>query len=463
MKRYLYAFLAASAVVSVSGTAWAQTAPGDAPVTREEIDKMMKDMADLRQEVTQLRAERAAASQAATQSAGQVSQLQQQVDTLKKQRAEDVTDSEDRQAEIEKIMKDVMTQARSNALGEQKLLITGDADVGFSAMKGDTSTFSAGVAPRFLWKFNDKLMFDAAFDIGVDTDPDSRESSTTFDLTIASATYAVCDYMVIGGGLFVTPFAAYHRDFDPSWITKLPDDPLVFSDPNALAPESVLGVFASGACPIGPTKVNYAIYLCNGPELETTAVGPDANAGSLRFDNYVDNNNNKAFGFRIGFLPIPEVEVGYSLMYGQASAPGDPHANALLQALDFNYTRASENYGQFTLRAEWVWSDVTDVPFGAGPGALFFDNHRDGGYVQISYRPTQVSIKELRNLEGVFRYDRVEGPNAAPIGGGSEDRYTIGLNYWLDARTVLKVAYEFDDRSLGGSAPGFMMQFGLGF
>jgi hypothetical protein len=462
MKRVLYAFLAASAVVSVSGTALAQTAPGDAPVTREEFDKMMKEMSDLRQEVTQLRAERAAATQTGTQGAAQVTQLQQQIDALKKQRADDAADAEDRQAEIEQVMKDVMAQARSNSLGEERLLITGDADVGFSATKGDPNSFSAGVAPRFLWKFNDRLMFDAAFDVGVDTDPDTREGSTTFDLVIASATYTVCDYMVIGGGLFVTPFAAYHRDFDPSWITKLPDDPLVFSD-GGLAPESVLGVFASGAYPIGPTKVNYAIYLSNGPELGTTPSGGGADAGSLRFDNYVDNNNNKAFGFRVGFLPMPEVEVGYSLMYGQASAPGDPHANALLQAVDFNYTRSSENYGLFALRAEWVWSDVTDVPFGAGPDLLFFDNNRNGGYVQVSYRPTQASIKELRNVEGVFRYDRMAGPNQAPIGGGSEDRYAIGLNYWLDARSVLKVAYEFDHKSLGDSAPGFMMQFGVGF
>jgi len=83
--------------------------------------------------------------------------------------------------------------------------------------------------------------------------------------------------------------------------------------------------------------------------------------------------------------------------------------------------------------------------------------------VQVSYRPTQSGIKVLRSIEGVFRYDRMAGPNAAPLGGGSEDRYTIGLNYWLDARSVLKVAYEFDHKSLGGSTPGFMMQFGVGF
>ena len=346
-----------------------------------------------------------------------------------------------------------MKQAKADAQGEEKLLITGDASLGFTAMKGQKSTFEAGVAPRLLWKINDKLMFDAGLDIGFNSD-----GSTAVELSIASATYAVCDYMVIGGGLFVAPFAAYHRDFDPPWITKLPDDPLVFGDAG-LAPGSVLGAFASGAFPIGPTKVNYAVYLSNGPQL---LIGPD-DAGSLSFDPMSDNNNNKAVGGRIGFLPIPELEVGYSALYGQANTPGDPHADALLQAVDFNYTRASEKLGTFSVRAEWVWSQVDEVTFGAGPGALRFNNYRNGGYVQVSYRPTQSDIKVLRNIEGVFRYDHLRGPAEAPVGGGSEDRYTVGLNYWLDARSVLKFAYEFDHLSGGAGSPGFMMQFGVGF
>ncbi len=462
MRRSLYALLAVGVLLSVSGQAFAQAVPAaGAPVTREEFDKMMKEMAALRQEVTQLKAERAAtqgAVPAAPGSAAEVAQLRQEVAALKQQRAADAADSQAYQDEIDKTIKDVVKQARANGMGQEKLLLTGDGAVGFTAQKGSPSTFFAGVAPRLLWKLNDQLMFDAGIDISVGRDSVTNENTSSFDLKIASVSYILNDYLVIGGGLFVSPFAAYHRDFDPSWITKLPDDPLVFSD-GGLAPSSVLGAFISGAYPIGSTKVNYALYASNGPELMT---GTD-NAGSLGFDNFVDLNNNKAVGGRVGFLPMPELEVGYSILCGQANAAGDPTANAFLQAVDFNYTRTSNLLlGTIALRSEWVWSHVGDRTYTGTDGPLNFKNNRSGGYVQVAYRPSLVSIKELRNFEAIFRYDRLDAPAAAP-GGGHEQRYTVGLDYWLDARSVLKVAYEFDHKSNDASAPAFLVQFGVGF
>lgn len=163
---------------------------------------------------------------------------------LKQERKVDQADADDRANEIEKIVKDAVAVAHENSAGEEHLLITGDASIGFVAQRGSPSTFEAGASPRFLWKFNDRLMFDAAFDFGVGRDGSGNES-TSADLTIASATYILNDYLVVGGGLFVAPFAAYHRDFDPPWIKKLPDDPLVFGD-NGIAPGSVMGVFVGG-------------------------------------------------------------------------------------------------------------------------------------------------------------------------------------------------------------------------
>ena len=348
----VYGLVAAIVVSAAVGVVHGQ----QAPVSREEFDKMVKELNDLRQEVTQLRADKAGAAQPGAAAPGaEIAQLRQEVAALKKQRQEDVADADDREKEMDKLIKDVMTQARANSSGVEKLLITGDADVGFTAQRHSTNTFSAGVAPRFIWKFNDQLAFDAAMDIGLD------DSGATFDLVIASATYILSDYLVVGGGLFVAPFGAYHRDFDPSWINKLPDDPLVFSD-NGLGPSSILGAFVSGAIPLGPTKVNYALYLSNGPSLvtsDTDATGGSVGAaGSLNWGNNIDNNNNKAVGGRVGFLPIPELEVGYSFLCGQ-SGPSDAgqNVNVFLQAIDLSYTRQSDLLlGTVSLRGEWVFS-----------------------------------------------------------------------------------------------------------
>ena len=54
MKRSLCALLVVGAVASGGGTALAQAAPGNGPVSREEFDKVMKELTDLRQEVTSL-------------------------------------------------------------------------------------------------------------------------------------------------------------------------------------------------------------------------------------------------------------------------------------------------------------------------------------------------------------------------------------------------------------------------
>ena len=458
--------LVAALLVAATGAA---SFAADVPVTREEFDQMVKDLKVLHQEVTDLRREKAAAATtggtpSATAPAGEVAALRREVADLKKQLDAGQQDADARNDEIDKMIKDVMREAKSHAVGETKLLITGDAAVGFDAHRHNDSTFYAGASPRFLWKINDRLQFDAALDINIGRD-DGGNNATTVDLTIASITYLVNDYLVVGGGLFVAPFGSYHRQYDPPWINKLPDDPLVFSD-GGLAPGSVLGAFISGAYPIGPTKINYAFYGSNGPALITN--DPTA-AGSLDFSNYTDLNNNKAFGGRIGFLPVPEMEFGYSFLCGQASPDGFPNTHAFLQAVDFNYSKEIEwMAGTFTARAEWVWSHVPEAAYsGTNPdntpwAVAPYPNNRSGGYAMLAYRPSLVDNKILRNFELVFRYDRMDVNPQAP-GGQQEQRWTTGIDYWLDARSVLKFAYECDDIAHDSGSRGIMFQFGVGF
>ena len=48
--------------------------------------------------------------------------------------------------------------------------------------------------------------------------------------------------------------------------------------------------------------------------------------------------------------------------------------------------------------------------------------------------------------------------------GYDESRYTIGLNYWLGPSTVLKTAYQFDDRSHGSqNQNAILIQAAMGF
>jgi hypothetical protein len=441
-----------SALLALTALAPAQSAAP--PVSREEYDRLLQQQEQMRQELERLKAERPAPARTpATQPAaeGPDNQLMRQ---------KDFDGLDDR---LHKLEGDV----HSGLPGTEHFLLLGDAAVGFVSPRHSDSTFTAAVAPLFLWEPTDRVLFEAAFDAGVSTDS-TGASSTSIDLTIADASFIVNDHLIVGGGLFVVPFGQYHNHFDPPWINKLPDDPLVFSD-GGLAPSSEVGIFARGAYPVrgipglGLAKVTYDAYLTNGPLLIT---GDPAAAGSLNFNDFTDLNNGKAAGGRIGFLPVPGMELGYSIQYSQAAPSGFQHAYVLLQAADFNWVQEVRPLGgTITARAEWVWSEVENVtydPHGKlGFGPLSFGNWRQGGYAMIAYRPTLATDRHLRNTEFVFRYDTQRTPLGAP-GGAHEQRYAFGVDYWVTPSVVLKVAYEIDDRKPGPGADAFFIQLGLG-
>ena len=424
-------------------------------VSRAEYEQLKREQAELKKEIAELKKARQESAPVVTTPTprGQSAPI-----ALPPGSTAATTDDLD---EIDKTLRDIKGQMREYKLGTEKLLLAGDAAFGYTSKRGSKSSFFAGIAPLALWQPYDRLLIEAAADISISND-DKGASSTTVKLTLANASYIVNDNLIVGGGLFVAPFGVYHRHFDPPWINKLPDDPLVFSD-GGLAPSSIVGVYASGAVPVRNMKVLYDAYLSNGPNLETQDSGT---AGSLHFDNYNDLNNNKAVGGRIALQPITELEFGYSIQYGKAGSTGFRDVDVFLQAVDFAYRKEfKEIFGTIDFHGEWVWSNVGRAkydPHGSlGFGPIDFRNSRNGGYVLVAYRPTAVSNKIIRNLEYVVRFDAMSSPLTAP-GGDHERRLTLGVDYWITPAAVFKVAYEFDNKKAGGGADAFFIQLGLG-
>jgi hypothetical protein len=435
-----------------------QTAPPTTDtVSRAEYEQLKKDQAELRKEIAELKRARPESTPVSTTPTPRGSPAVATAPPGGPTAA--TTDDLD---EIDKTLRDIKGQLREYKFGTEKLLIAGDAAFGYTAQRGTKSTFSAGIAPLALWQPTDRLLIEAAADIGISNDGNGA-SSTSFGLTIANASFIVSDNLIVGAGLFVAPFGVYHRHFDPPWINKLPDDPLVFSN-GGLAPGSVVGFYASGATPVGGgMKVLYDGYVSNGPNLETQDPGT---AGLLHFDNFNDLNNNKAVGGRIAIQPITELELGYSVQYGKAGATGFKDVSALLQAVDFAYRREFQQiFGTLDVHGEWVFSNVGKATYdrtGAlGFGPTRFSNSRDGGYILVAYRPTAISNKVLRNIEYVARFDMMSSSLKAP-GGDHERRLTLGIDYWITPAAVFKVAYEFDNKRTGPGANAFFIQLGLG-
>lgn len=405
-------------------------------VTREEYEKLKKDLEALK------------AKQSNPQEKKKDDQdLQQQIDDLEKQ------------------LKAVKDQAEESKPGWTKAALTGFGFAGFQALRGTKSTFIAGFNPVFLWQPTDRLFFEAQLEITLEG------TNTNVALEYAQLSYLINDYVTIGAGRFLTPFGTFNERLHQAWINKLPDKPFAVDD-GGIAPEGTVGVELRGAFALGEdSKMMYAIYAGNSPRLETQTT----EAGILFDDNLQDMKDRKDAGARLGFLPIPELEVGYSVLGGRVGDNGVPGftdlANMWMHGPDLTYVRDSELLkGTVSVYGQWVWSRVNRVTYDPTGtlnfGPVNYVNYRTGGFLQASYRPSKVDFLFLQNLEAVVRFDVLHRPAQAPD-PVDDRRWTVGLDYWITPSAVVKLAYEWDKRDdpthAAINANGVLMQFAMGF
>lgn len=431
--------------------------PGEGSVSRAEHEALRSDLETLRAEMAAMRKPRQAAEGASHQDATQ----------------------EPTWIELERIRlrQDMIEQTlREARYGESNFHFTGFAFTRFTNVEGADSSFTAVVAPIILWELSDRLLFETELEFALETE--DGEGKTEVELDYAHASYILNDYVTLGAGKFLTPFGIFGERLHPAWINKLPDAPLAFGHHGGLVPMSSLGAYVRGGFPLGDAKGNYAFYLSNGPSLNVDGHG----VGTLDFENFGDINNNKAFGGRVGFLPFPEIEIGYSFQFADVTPSGfDQQADAMLQSIDVSYVTESDLLGGLIdLRFEWVFSDVDDVAFAAEEGGhadegghaeeeedgdeafITFNNERSGGYLQLAFRPTKSDMEFLRNLEFVGRYGWLDLPSGAPD-AFDQERWTIGVNYWLNPSTVLKIAYEHTEIDGGDDFDAIKAMFAIGF
>lgn len=425
-----------------SGAALGQGQPPDeGSVSRAEHEALRNDLETLRAEMAALREEREAAPRT-----GHPEAAAQEPTWLDLERL--------------RLRQDMIEQTLLEArYGESNFHFSGFAFTRFTNVEGSDSSFTAVVVPVILWELSDRLLFETEIEFGLETE--DGEGKTEVELEYAHASYILNDYVTLGAGKFLTPFGIFGERLHPAWINKLPDGPLAFGH-GGLVPMSSLGAYVRGGFPIGKFKGNYAFYVSNGPSLVTE--GHDV--GGLNFENFDDINNNKAFGGRVGFLPLPEVEVGYSFQFADVTPSGfDQQADALLQSIDLSYVTESDLLGGLIdLRFEWVLSDVDDVTFvDEHDGEEFtFNNERNGGYVQLAFRPTKSDLKLLRDMEFVGRYGWLDLPSGAEE-SFDQDRWTLGVNYWLNPSTVLKIAFEHTQVDGGNDFDAAKAMFAIGF
>ena len=328
-------------------------------------------------------------------------------------------------------------KVNSQKPGEDHFMVVGLTTFGFVSNK--TTTTFGGVSqvsktnsladadhyefsPMFLWRHGNKFLleFEPSF------------AGDQLGVNWAAISYFATPGLIIRGGYLVLPFGAYNKRLAAGWINKLA------SDPEGVTGATDYAVEVEGGLQAGSMKWSYDLAISNGMQLL-----PD---GTFQNAGITDNNKNRTITGRIGWLPFSNssLELGASFMTGKVGDAGSQNENvkANLYALDLNLV---ENIKPFQLNIKGQYS-VTDIDHTvyinpADSSNYSFDNHTTTGYIMAALRPMFAANKIIRNFEVAARYGNYTTP-ANSIWGTKDNSLAIGLDYWLNWRTVVRFTYE---------------------
>lgn len=326
-----------------------------------------------------------------------------------------------------------------------KFLISGYTNITGQFSKEESSFTNISLVPIFLWQPHEKILIEA------ELETELEGSETSIELGYADVSFLLNKYLTVRTGKFISPFGIFQDRLHPSWINKLPTFPVgTGEDELGVGPTSEIGIDFRGGIPLGPSKMNYSIFLANGAQLITDPAEPEKQ-GTLTYGNAEAISKKLTVGGRVGFLPLSNssLEVGFSYRNGTVGDKNSVYKNVVSQmyALDLTYVKQLDFIkGLFDVKAQYNKANVdnaeyTDPDDPTGTTMYTFDNKRNSLFAQAAYRATMAQSKFLKKTELVFRYAGFNPPE------GAKDleeikQYTYGINYWFTWRTVLKAAYQ---------------------
>lgn len=392
----------------------------------------------------------------------------------------------------------------------RKFLLTGSAHTNLiiDGNKFKSAGFEVGFLPVLLWKPSKRLFFESHLHItigsgspqantsmsgmagmglrhsGMTTTPSSASPSpapagSSIMVAYANLVYFVNPYITFTGGMFLSPFGIYAERLHAEWINKLPDAPEGMGHTDQMIPETELGIQLRGGIPIRKFKINYSIYISNGPALIDDT---SSNAGKLTYDNLIDNNTNKALGGRLGLMPIPgnpSLEIGLYAQHGRVGKEGTMHSgvNALLYGADITWYHYFEHLkGTIDVKGQYCMVSVDKIYYKADPmltlnvpaedvnlgdSTYRFNNVSKIYFLTTAYRPI-ASENFMKNTEYIFRYDILNSPCSSRWGNAA-NRWTLGIAYWLESRSAVKLSYSIEKiQNTVKTKNILMMQFVIG-
>lgn len=357
----------------------------------------------------------------------QVETLQKQLDELRsqmQQQREAAAQTQETQKELKTLKQEVREVSKIHSEWKDANSVAhlaGYGAVGYTDAENGDGTFNpVTFNPIFHYQYKDLFLLEAELEIAVD---DTGATETV--LEYGAIDWFVNDYAVLQAGKFLSPIGQFRQNLHPAWINKFASAPPGFGHDGA-APLSDVGVQVRGGLPVGDSmRINYAAYASNGPKVtldgsEIHAVDSEGSTGN--------EDGELVFGGRVGFLPMPALEIGVSAARGDVGPEGE---QALLR--DYKVYGADFSWRPGTawdVRGEYVKTEVGSNAASAAPDGAEWKTW----YLQGAYRilPTK--------WEAVLRYGDFNSPHA----DDDQEQWGVGVNYWFAPNAVAKLGYEFN-------------------
>src|SRR6476620_7545809 len=353
------------------------------------------------------------------------------------------------------LLNGVLIAQTNNSSGQNKFVVLGNAEAKYTATKDEAGFGDINFKPIFLWKISDKLFAEAEVEI------ETGDGQVDVGLEYANMCYMVNPYLILHAGRFLPKFGAYRGRMGEAFINKFANDPTGFGD-GGIGAMNETGVGAIGAIPIGDAKIDYDLYISNGPQL----LADPENAGQFEYEAYTTNNKYSAVGGRVAILPFANssLEVGYSFQNkSKTGDAGTPYQDVgvNMEAVDVNYFHNIPAIAS-TIRVtgEFKYQKVDSATYYKDDQTPYsFKNVSTAYYASASIRPSLADSKILRNFELAGRYSFFNRPAEAPWGGSNVQQAEAAIDYWLHWNSVIKLCY-FNQR---GSNAAFSAQIVFGF
>jgi len=335
-----------------------------------------------------------------------------------------------------------------------RFVVAGYGDVTFADAQNKNSSIESRFVPIFLFQLSEKIHIESELEFSI-----GENGETVVEMEYADIHYFLNDNTTITAGKFLLPFGQFGPNLHPSWINKLPTVPGLYGHGGngSLTPlipvMSDKGVNVRNVFKVGHGKLFTDFYMVSGPREEDVVPGGGGTPGGhgtipeVAFEAAKgDNNGKQAYGGRVAYAFLPSVEVGYSFYSGAYSDDGNLNYSA--SAVDVNWITTYA-----TIRGEVIDTETDFIDLADGEQDVF---KRGGWYLQGSWQMRQLGKEMFNPVELVLRYSEL---NNALTG----ERWTFGVDYWLEASAALKVAYEKTSLGDGDTDNRLFVQLAFGF